>query len=202
MQIYNTESGRKEAFIPYHDNKVFLYVCGITTYDYAHIGHARSAITFDVWVRLLTYKGFDVCFIRNFTDIDDKIIARAQKEGIDWQIISRQFMDAYHYDMDLLGVIRPTYEPKATEHIPDMIECIQELIRKGYAYSTVQGDVYYRVRRCKQYGVLSGHSIDSLYNNVRIESSSDKEDKGKKDIYEKVCFMCSQAATRAYFLNS
>ena len=176
MQIYNTEHGQKEEFIPTHKDKVSMYVCGITTYDYAHIGHARSAITFDTWLRLLRYKGYDVCFIRNFTDIDDKIIARAQKENRDWQAISKQFIDAYHEDMDLLYILRPTVEPKATEHIQDMIDCIQELIEKGYAYTTSEGDVYYRVRKCKDYGVLSGHSIDSLYNNVRIEASSNKED--------------------------
>lgn len=176
MQIYNTECGQKEIFTSSIAGKVSMYVCGITSYDYAHIGHARSAVTFDTWVRLLIYKGYDVCFIRNFTDIDDKIIARANKENIDWKILSQQYIDAYHEDMDLLHVLRPTFEPRATEHIQDMIACIEELIKKGYAYSTHNGDVYYRVRKCKDYGILSGHSIDSLYNNVRIEPSSAKED--------------------------
>lgn len=176
MQIYNTESDTKEEFVPSYPNAVSMYVCGITTYDYAHIGHARSAVAFDIWFRLLRYKGFDVCFIRNFTDIDDKIIARVNKESLYWEDVSKKYIQAYHEDMDALGILRPTVEPKATEHISDMIECIEALISKGFAYSTADGDVYYSVRACANYGVLSGHSIDNLYNNVRIEASSEKED--------------------------
>ena len=133
MLLYNSLSGKKESFAPMRPGKVSLYACGITTYDYCHIGHARSAIVFDVLVRHLRAKGLDVTFVRNFTDVDDKIIDRARREGQSEQAVAERFMAAFHDDMDALGVARPDVEPKATEHIDGMIELINSLIRKNHA---------------------------------------------------------------------
>ncbi|MBS1113567.1 MAG: cysS, partial [Nitrospirae bacterium] len=117
MKIYNTLTGKKEEFIPFATNEVRIYACGVTVYDYCHIGHARSAIVFDVMRRYFHHKGFHVTYVRNFTDIDDKIINRAQQEGIPWDAVARKYTDEYYTDMDRLGVERADIEPKATEHI-------------------------------------------------------------------------------------
>src|SRR5512139_2871965 len=128
LTIYNTMTGKKEPFQPLKEGKVGMYVCGVTVYDLSHIGHARAAIVFDVIYRYLRYRGYDVTFVRNFTDIDDKIIRRANEEGADYRSIADRFIAAFYVDMDTLGVLRPDHEPLATEHIPQMLEIIRILM--------------------------------------------------------------------------
>ena len=176
MQLYNTASRQKEPFTPAVEGRVGLYACGITAYDYCHIGHARSAIVFDVLVRYLRFVGYDVTFVRNFTDVDDKIIARANQEGKPSEEIAATYIQAFHEDMDRLGVLRATVEPKATEHIDDMIALCVNLIEKGHAYPTPSGDVYFRVRSFAGYGKLSGRSVDDLRSGARVAPGEEKED--------------------------
>ncbi len=176
MLIYNTLSGKKEEFIPVHAGKVNMYVCGITAYDYCHIGHARSALVFDVMVRHFRHRGLDVRFVRNFTDIDDKIINRALKENRDWREVAQTYMQAFHEDMDALGVLRATEEPCATMFIAEMQAMCERLIADGKAYSTPSGDVYFRVRAYEPYGKLSGRSLDDLQAGARVVPGDEKED--------------------------
>ncbi|MFP4048362.1 MAG: cysteine--tRNA ligase [Desulfovermiculus sp.] len=176
MKIYNSISRRKEEFIPKEPGKVSLYVCGITAYDFCHIGHARAAVVFDVLVRYLRFAGYQVTFVRNFTDVDDKIINRAREEGIDSQAVAEKYIRAFYEDMDRLNILRPDYEPRATEHIQDMQEVITTLIDKGFAYATPSGDVYFRVRSFPDYGRLSGRNIEELQSGARIEPGQEKED--------------------------
>jgi cysteinyl-tRNA synthetase len=176
MQIYNSLTRKKEEFTPLTPGQVSMYVCGITAYDYCHIGHARSAVVFDVLVRYLRYMGNKVTFVRNFTDVDDKIIARAQREGSDSLTIARTYIDAFYEDMDRLGILRADIEPKATEHIAEMIGLCENLIAKDHAYATASGDVYFRVRSYEQYGQLSGRNIEDLMSGARIEPGEEKED--------------------------
>lgn len=176
MQLYNTLTRKKEDFIPVSEGKVGMYTCGITAYDYCHIGHARSSIVFDTLVRYLQSLGQDVTFIRNFTDVDDKIITRANKEGVTSEQIASKYIDAFHEDMDRLGVQRANIEPKATEHIDDMIRLCSSLIEQGHAYATQSGDVYFRVRSYPEYGKLSGRDIDDLRSGARIAIGEEKED--------------------------
>jgi len=174
IKIYNTLARKKEPLVPLEENHVKLYVCGITSYDYCHIGHARSALVFDMVVRYLRYRGYKVTFVRNFTDVDDKIIARAAEKQIDPADLAQQFIDEFYTDMDALGVQRPDIEPRATEHIQEMIELIQELMEKGLAYAS-GGDVYFRVSRFAQYGALSGRNLDDMRAGARIEVNEQKE---------------------------
>ncbi|MCF6187995.1 MAG: cysteine--tRNA ligase, partial [Desulfobulbaceae bacterium] len=174
IKIYNTLSRKKELLQPLEENHVKLYVCGITSYDYCHIGHARSALVFDMAVRYLRYRGYKVTFVRNFTDIDDKIIARAAEQGVESGALAQRFIDEFYTDMDALGVLRPDLEPRATEHIPEMIDLVQELIEKGLAYPS-GGDVYYRVGRFGDYGQLSGRSLDDMQAGARVEVNAQKE---------------------------
>lgn len=176
MQIYNTLTHKKEEFIPINKDQVNMYVCGITAYDYCHIGHARSAVVFDILVRHLRNKGLKVNFIRNFTDIDDKIIARAQRENRDWKEIAMTYMKAFHEDMDKLNILRADNEPKATEYIKEIIELCNDLISKETAYSTKSGDVYFRVRKLSEYGKLSGRSLDEMQAGARVLPGEEKED--------------------------
>ena len=176
MQLYNTLSRRKEEFTPAKPGNVGIYVCGITAYDYCHIGHARSAIVFDVLVRYLEHIGNTVTFVRNFTDVDDKIITRANKEGVPGEQIAERFIAAFYEDMDRLGVRRASVEPKATEYIDEMIALCEELIAKGHAYAVPSGDVYFRVRSFEGYGKLSGRSTDDLCAGARIAPGEEKED--------------------------
>lgn len=176
MQLYNTLTRSKETFTPRQAGKVSMYVCGITAYDYAHIGHARSAIAFDVLARLLRFKGFDLTFVRNFTDVDDKIINRANEQGRSSEELAEQFMAAFHEDMDRLAVGRPDVEPRATRYIDEMIRLIERLIAQGKAYPTAEGDVYFRVRSFAEYGKLSGRDPDELRVGARIIPGEDKED--------------------------
>ena len=176
MQIYNTLGRQKEEFIPVRPGKVHMYVCGITAYDYCHIGHARSALVFDALVRHLRHLGLEVTFVRNFTDVDDKIINRANKEGRDWQEVAQTYIDAFHEDMDRLGVLRADLEPRATEYIPQIQELCAKLIAEGTAYATPSGDVYFRVRSYPPYGKLSGRSLDELLSGARVVPGEEKED--------------------------
>lgn len=175
MKIYNTLAGKKEVFSPIEEGHVQLYVCGITSYDYCHIGHARSSLVFDMVVRYLRYRGYKVTFVRNFTDIDDKIITRAAEQGVDSKQLAEQFIAEFYTDMDALGVLRADIEPKATEHIQDMIDLIQELIKKGLAYPSGE-DVYYRVRKFSDYGMLSRRKLEDMQAGARIDVNEQKED--------------------------
>ncbi|MDD6181224.1 MAG: cysteine--tRNA ligase [Desulfovibrionaceae bacterium] len=176
MQLYNSLSRKKEEFVPATPGKVNMYVCGITAYDYCHIGHARSALVFDVLVRYLRAQGVEVNFIRNFTDVDDKIINRANKENRDWREVAETYMEAFHEDMDRLGVLRATREPRATEHIAQMQELCQTLIAQGKAYATPSGDVYFSVRSYPPYGKLSGRTLDELQAGARVAPGEEKRD--------------------------
>ena len=175
--LYNTATRQKEAFVPQGD-LVKIYVCGITAYDFCHIGHARSAVIFDVLVRYLRERGYQVHFIRNFTDIDDKIINRAAKEGRDWREVGETYMAAFHEDMDRLGVLRADEEPKATAYIGPILEMCQKLIEAGKAYATPSGDVYFRVHSYPHYGELSQQSLDDMSAgaSARVGVNAEKED--------------------------
>jgi cysteinyl-tRNA synthetase len=168
MRIHNTMTGRKEDFVPLEAGKVKMYVCGVTVYDVCHIGHARSAIVFDVLRQYLRYRGLDVTFIKNFTDIDDKIINRAREMGIPWDEVAGRYTRKYYEDMGRLGVEPADVEPRATEHIPEIIAAIKGLEEKGYAYS-VDGDVYFDIEKFSGYGKLSGRSRDEMRAGARVE---------------------------------
>jgi len=177
MKVLNTLTNRLEEFEPLNDKKVGIYACGVTVYDLCHIGHARSAVVFDVIVRYLRYRGFDVKFVRNFTDIDDKIINRANKEGLTWKDIAERYTEEYYKDMDRLGIARADVEPRATEHIADMIEIVKALIEKGYAYTVDEGEaqsVYFSVEKFPQYGKLSKKKIDELMSGARVDPDERK----------------------------
>jgi len=174
IKIYNTLSRKKEPLRPIEAGHVKLYVCGITSYDYCHIGHARSALVFDMVVRYLRHCGFKVTFVRNFTDIDDKIINRANEQGIDPASLALRFINEFYTDMDALGTLRPDLEPKATEHVGEMIALIGELIAKDMAYPS-NGDVYFRVERFAGYGQLSGRGLEDMQAGARVEVNEKKE---------------------------
>ena len=176
MKLYNTLTREKSEFVPKVPGKVDLYVCGITAYDFCHIGHARSSVVFDVLVRYMRLTGLDVTFIRNFTDIDDKIIKRANEEKSDSTEVAERNIVFFHEDMDRLNILRADIEPKCTEHIPEMIALTETLIEKGHAYAAKNGDVYFRVRSFDGYGKLSGRDIDDLQSGARIEPGELKED--------------------------
>jgi cysteinyl-tRNA synthetase len=176
MRLYNTLARAKQDFAPRDGKRVSMYVCGITAYDLCHVGHARSAVVFDVLVRYLRGKGFEVFFVRNFTDVDDKIIKRANELGQQSSEVAERYIREFHVDMDRLGVLRADIEPKCTEHIPEMLTLTQELIARGQAYTTLSGDVYFRVRSFPGYGKLSGRNIDDLRSGARIQPGEEKED--------------------------
>lgn len=173
LRIYNTLTGKKEDFVPIQGNKVGLYVCGVTVYDLSHIGHARSTIVFDTIHRYLRYRGYDVTYVRNFTDIDDKIIKRANDEGVDYKSITEKYIHEFIVDMGSLGLERPTIEPRATEHIPEMIRLISTLVEKEYAYPS-EGDVFFSVEKFKGYGKLSKRNLDEMQAGARIEIDEKK----------------------------
>ena len=168
LRIYNTLSGKKEVFEPVEPGKVGMYVCGPTVYDSCHIGHARSIITFDVIARYLKAKGFDVTYVRNFTDIDDKIINRANELGMDTRVLADKYIKEFYEDMDALNVERPAIEPRATDHIDQIIKVIDKLIEKGIAYR-IDNDVYYAVELFKGYGKLSGRRLKDMEAGARVE---------------------------------
>lgn len=174
LYIYNSISQVKELFKPINDDRVLMYVCGITAYDLSHIGHARAYITFDIIYRYLKHIGYNVVYVRNFTDIDDKIIKKAQQENSTVWAISAKYIDEYHKDMSALSVLTPTYEPKATETIKEMVGLIEGLTAKGNAYEK-NGDVFFRVDSFREYGKLSHKNIGELLPNARIPLNEEKE---------------------------
>ncbi len=175
MKVYNTMTRAKEEFTPLVAGQVSLYVCGVTPYDYSHIGHARSAVVFDVIRRYLEYKGLRVTAVRNYTDIDDKIIGRANQEGVSAAAVAERYIEAERHDMEALGLRPPDVAPKATEHIPEMVALIGRLVAKSVAYP-VEGDVYFEIRRFPPYGRLSGKNLDELLAGARVEVDERKRD--------------------------
>ncbi|MAB22811.1 MAG: cysteine--tRNA ligase [Pseudomonadales bacterium] len=176
LTIYNTLSKTKETFKPLIGNQVRMYVCGMTVYDFCHIGHARVMVAFDVVSRWFRHSGYDLTYIRNITDIDDKIIRRANENGETFQQLTGRMIDAMHEDEARLNVLRPDQEPKASEHIQGMHSMIQTLIDKGFAYAPGNGDVYYRVSRFTDYGKLSRKKTEDLRSGARVEVDEAKED--------------------------
>ena len=168
LQLFNTLTGKREPFEPIDPKKVRMYVCGVTVYDYCHIGHARSALVFDVLRRYLEYSGYRVEFVKNFTDVDDKIIKRANEQGVACETITTKYINAYHEDMGKLGVRQASVEPKATEHIADIVELTGKLLSKGLAYQ-VDGDVYFDVARYPEYGNLSKRRLEDLQAGARVD---------------------------------
>ena len=177
MQIYNSMTRKKEAFKPIHEGKVGIYACGPTVYNYFHIGNARPFITFDVLRRQLEREGYEVTFVQNFTDIDDKMIRRANEEGITVKELADRFISEYYKDAKALGIRPATVHPKATEHIPEIIALITRLIENGHAYASPSGDVYYRVSAFPGYGKLSGQNADDRETGAseRLNVDTDKE---------------------------
>ena len=174
MKVFNTLSGQKEEFLPQGD-EVKMYVCGVTPYDDCHIGHAMSYIIFDVIERYLQFRGYKVKYVQNITDIDDKIIDRAGRLGISTHDLAKKYSDSYFEDMDALNISRADIYPRATKEIPKIIEVVQGLIDKGYAYPA-GGSVYFRVRSVADYGKLSHRSLESMMAGMRIEAGEEKED--------------------------
>jgi cysteinyl-tRNA synthetase len=175
LKIFNTLSGKKETFKPIRKNAVGMYVCGVTVYDYCHVGHGRSGIVFDTIFRYLKHCGYDVTYIRNFTDIDDKIISRSQEQNVLWQDLTKKFIKAFYEDMEKLHIQTPTKEPKATDHIQEMIDMISSLIEREKAYES-EGDVFYSVSSFNGYGQLSGKNIEDLQAGARVEVNEKKHD--------------------------
>lgn len=175
LKVYNTLTGRKEEFTPLKPGKVRMYVCGVTVYDYCHIGHARSAMVFDVIRNYLEYKDYDVLFVKNFTDVDDKIIKRAQEEDASTRELAKKFIAAHNEDMARLGIRPPDVTPKATDHIDEMIAMIHDLVERDAAYAA-EGDVYFAVKRFSEYGKLSGRNVDDMRAGARIEVDERKRD--------------------------
>ncbi len=176
LSVYNDLSRQKEPFHSLEAGKVRMYVCGMTVYDLCHLGHARVMVVFDVVYRYLRSLGYEVTYIRNITDVDDKIIARANERGVPFLELTEQYITAMHEDADALGVLRPTAEPKATQHIDEILAMIERLIANGHAYAADNGDVYYDVRSFPGYGKLSGKSIEDLQAGARVEPGDAKRD--------------------------
>jgi cysteinyl-tRNA synthetase len=176
LHIFNTLTRRKETFKPIEPGKVKLYVCGMTVYDFCHIGHARVMVVFDMVQRWLRASGMEVTYVRNITDIDDKIIKRAVENKETIKALTDRFIQAMHEDADALGIERPTHEPRATDYVPQMQNIITRLMDKNYAYQVEQGDVNYAVRNFKNYGQLSGKSLDDLIAGERVAIAGGKQD--------------------------
>ena len=176
LKIYNTLTRDKQPFAPITSGKVSMYVCGMTVYDYCHLGHARVMIVFDMVQRWLRASGYAVNYVRNITDIDDKIIKRAGENNEPVATLTERFTQAMHEDTAALGVEKPVSEPRATAHVPDMVRMIEKLMNKGLAYRAANGDVYYDVRKFPGYGKLSGKSLDDLRAGERVEIGTDKHD--------------------------
>ena len=168
LTLFNTLTGKQEPFTPIEPKRVRMYVCGVTVYDYCHIGHARSALVFDVLRRHLEYSGYEVTFVKNFTDVDDKIIRRANEQHVPCEVITSKYIDAYYEDMGKLGIKPASIEPKATEHMAQIIELTDRLIKKGLAYS-MDGDVYFQVDKYKDYGRLSKRKLEELQAGARVD---------------------------------
>ncbi len=176
MQIYNTMTRKKEPLVPIREGEISMYVCGPTVYDFFHIGNARPFVVFDTMRRYLEYRGYKVKYVQNFTDIDDKMINRANKEGTTVKELGDRFIKEYYQDADALGIERATVNPRATEHIGEIIKLVKKLIEKGHAYATENGDVYFSVRSFPGYGKLKGQDIDDMENGARISPTEQKRD--------------------------
>ncbi len=173
LRVYNTQSGKKEEFQPLVPGKVGMYVCGVTVYDYCHIGHARANIVFDIVYRYLQYSNYDVTYVRNYTDVDDKIIARANERGISSQELAEEFIQAFDEDMAALGLRKPTHEPKATAYMEQIITLAEQLIAKGMAYESA-GDVYYSVDKFPSYLKLSKRNMEEMQAGARVAPGEQK----------------------------
>jgi cysteinyl-tRNA synthetase len=173
--LYNTKTKKKDLFVPLIPGQVSMYVCGVTVYDDCHLGHARSALTFDMIRRYLEFSGYQVTYVRNFTDIDDKILNRAKQEDVPWNDISERYIQNFYRDMRALGITKPSAEPRATEHMQDILNMVAGLKDKGMAYQ-IEGDVYYSVKKFSAYGQLSGKNLEELQAGARIEIDTRKQD--------------------------
>jgi len=176
LTIYNSLARKKQPFTPLEAGKVRIYVCGMTVYDYCHLGHARMLMVFDMVVRYLRARGFDVLYVRNITDIDDKIIGRAKEKGEPFDRITARFIEYMNEDTEALGILRPDLEPRATQHIPAIIALIEKLVARNYAYCAENGDVYFRVSAFDNYGQLSGKRTEDLRSGARVEVDESKDD--------------------------
>ncbi len=176
LKLFNSGSRSKEAFTPIEPGKVRMYVCGMTVYDYCHLGHARVLVVFDIIVRHLRQLGYEVTYVRNITDIDDKIIARAKQNGESVNALTERFIQAMHEDADALGVLRPDAEPRATDSIADILDMIRKLVDNGYAYQGDNGDVFYAVNKFPGYGKLSGKKVEELRSGARVGVEEAKRD--------------------------
>jgi len=176
LYVYNSLKRQKECFEPLQPGKVGMYVCGVTVYDYCHVGHARVMVVFDIIHRWLQQLGYDVDYVRNFTDVDDKIIKRAAERGIGIDVLTDEMIAAFYEDIDSLGCLHPDHEPRATAHMSEMIAMIQALIEQGNAYVSGSGDVLYAVRTFEDYGKLSGKNIDDLESGSRVDVDQSKRD--------------------------
>ncbi|BFG73163.1 cysteine--tRNA ligase [Paraburkholderia terrae] len=176
LRIYNTLARDKQNFVPLHEGEVRMYVCGMTVYDYCHVGHARVMVVFDIVQRWLRTLGYKVTYVRNITDIEDKIIRRAVENGESIRALTDRFIAALHEDADALGIERPDLEPRATDYIPQMLGMIEKLEQNGYAYQAADGDVNYAVRKFANYGALSGKSLEDLRAGERVAANDAKQD--------------------------
>lgn len=176
LQIYNTLNRQKEVFTPIVPGKVGLYVCGITIYDFCHVGHARTYVAFDVINRYLRFSGYDVTYVRNITDVDDKIIKRAAENNESCDALTARFTEAMHADFDALGLLPADIEPRVTTHISEIVELINTLLDKGYAYQAADGDVLFDVSKYEAYGELSQQNLDMLQSGARVEVADNKDD--------------------------
>ncbi len=176
MQIFNTMTRKKEELVPLVPGEIKMYVCGPTVYNFFHIGNARPFVVFDTLRRYLEYRGYKVTFVQNFTDIDDKLIKKANEEGCTVKDVADRYIKEYYIDADALGVERASVNPRATEHVEDIIELVQKLLDTGHAYAAENGDVYFSVRSFPAYGKLSGYSIDDLESGARIDPTDNKRD--------------------------
>jgi cysteinyl-tRNA synthetase len=175
LQIYNTMTRKKEVFTPIEENKIKMYVCGITVYDMCHIGHARVMVGFDMITRYLRHRGYDVSYVRNITDVDDKIIRRAAENDEPVDALTERMIQLMHDDEDRLNVLRPDQEPRATHHIGDILDMIQVLVDKGFAYAADNGDVYYRVNKFADYGKLTNRNLEDMQAGARVDVEDAKE---------------------------
>ena len=177
LTIYNSLAREKQVFVPIEPGKVRMYVCGMTVYDYCHIGHARMMTVFDVVYRWLKALGYDVTYVRNITDIDDKIINRAQENGEPSSSLTSRYITCMNDDSDALGILRPDHEPRATDYVPHMLALIEKLEENGLAYKSDDGDVNFSVRDFDGYGKLSGKALDDLRAGERVDVNTGKRDR-------------------------
>ncbi len=176
ISLYNTPSKKKQPFTPVSGNKVGMYACGVTVYDMCHIGHARALVIFDIISRFIRSKGYELTYVRNFTDVDDKIIARANTLGTSYKEISEKYIDEFNTDMQTLKVLKADVEPKATEYIPQIIDLVKRLVDKGLAYAAPDGSVYYSVSKFREYGKLSGRRTEEMIAGARVDIEEMKQD--------------------------